>query len=148
MGRRSKKYTIISKFNKEFNFSSCVIDIYSKYSWVVALKGKKGNTISNAFQKVLKESNRKPNKILVDKDSEFYNRSMKSWLEKNDVEIYSMHNEGKSVVAERFIRTLKNKIYKYMTSILKNVYIDKLDDIVNKYNISHHNTIKMKRVDE
>ena len=53
---------------------------------------------------------------------------------KNDIEIYSAHNEEKSVVAERFIRTLKKKIYKYMTSISKNVYIDKLDDIVNKYN--------------
>ena len=71
---------------------------------------------------------------MVDKSSEFYNRSMKSWLEKNDIEIYSTHNEGKSVVAERFIRTLKNKIYKYMTSMSKNMYINKLDDTVNKYN--------------
>ena len=59
---------------------------------------------------------------------------MKSWLEKNSIETYSTNNEGKSVVAERFIRTLKNKINKYMTSISKNLYIDKLDDIVNKYN--------------
>ena len=56
---------------------------------------------------------------------------MKSWVEKNDIEMYSTHNEGKSVIAERFIRTLKNKIYKYMTSISKNVYNDKLDDIVD-----------------
>ena len=56
--------------------------------------------------------------------------------------MYSMHNEGKSVVVERFIRTLKNKIYKYMTSISKNVYIDKLDDIVDKYNNTYHSTIK------
>ena len=72
---------------------------------------------------------------------------MKSWLEKNDIEMYSTHNEGKSVIAERFIRTLKNKIYKYMTSISKNVYIDKLDDIVNKYNNAYHSTIKLKPVD-
>ena len=58
--------------------------------------------------------------------------------------MYSIHNEGKSVVAERFIRTIKNKIYKYMTSISKNVYIDKLDDIVNEYNNTYHRTIKMK----
>ena len=63
--------------------------------------------------------NRKPNKIWVDKGSEFYNRSMKSWLEKNDIQMYSPHNEGKSVVAERFIKTLKNKISKYMTSVSK-----------------------------
>ena len=61
--------------------------------------------------------------------------------------MYSTHNEGKSVVAERFIRTLKNKIYKYMTSISKNVYIDKLDDIVNEYNNTYHRTIKIKHVD-
>ena len=61
--------------------------------------------------------------------------------------MYSIHNEGKSVVAERFIRTLKTKIYKYMTSISKNVYIDKLDDIVNEYNNIYHRTIKMKPVD-
>ena len=71
------------------------------------------------FSKLLDESNHKPNKIWVDKGSEFYNRSMKSWLEKNDIEMYSTYNEGKSVVAERFIRTLKNKIYKYMTLISK-----------------------------
>ena len=72
---------------------------------------------------------------------------MKSCLEKNDIEMYSTHNEGKSVVAERFIRTIKNKIYKYMTSISKNVYIDKLDDIVDEYNNTHHGTIKMKSID-
>ena len=72
---------------------------------------------------------------------------MKSWLEKNDIEMYSTHNEGKSVVAERFIRTLKTKIYKYMTSISKNVYIDKLNDTVNKYNNTYHRTIKMKPED-
>ena len=72
---------------------------------------------------------------------------MKSWLEKNSVKMYSTLNEGKSVVAERFIKTLKNKIYKHMTSISKNVYIDKLDDIVNKYNNTYHRTIKMKPID-
>ena len=61
--------------------------------------------------------------------------------------MYSTHNEGKSVIAERFIRTLKNKIYKYMTSISKNVIIDKLGDMVNKYNNTYHSTIKMKPVD-
>ena len=72
---------------------------------------------------------------------------MKSRLGKKDIEMYSMHNEGKSVIAERFIRTLKNKSHKYMTSISKNVYIDKLDDIVKTYNNTYHNTIKMKLVD-
>ena len=123
---------LISKFNKGFRFLLCVIDIFSKYAWVAPLKDKKGISIVNAFQKILEESKRKPNKLWVDKGDEFYNNCFKKWLKDNDIEIYSIHNEGKSVAAERFIRTLKNKIYKYMTSISKNVYIDKLDDIINE----------------
>ena len=99
------------------------------------------------FKKILDNSNRKLNKIWVDKGSEFYNSSFKKWLKDNDIEMYSIHNEGKSVVAERFIRTLKNKIYKYMTAISKNVYINKLDDIVDEYNNRYHRKIKMKPVD-
>ena len=72
---------LISKFNKGFRFLLCVINIYSKYAWVVPLKDKNGVSIVNAFQSILSKSNRKPNKIWVDKGSEFYNRSMKSWLE-------------------------------------------------------------------
>ena len=72
---------------------------------------------------------------------------MKSWLQENDIEIFSTRLEGKSLVAVTFIRTLKTKIYKYMTSISKNVRIDKLNDIVNKYNNTNQNTIKMKPVD-
>ena len=79
---------LISKFNKGFRFLLCVIDIYSKYAWVVPLKDKKGVSIVNAFQSILNKSNRKLNKIWVDKGSEFYNRSMKLWLEKNDIEMY------------------------------------------------------------
>ena len=143
---------LISKFNKGFRFLLCVIDIFSKYAWVVPLKDKKGITIVNAFQKILDKpmelhSERKPNKTWVDKGSELYNNSFKKWLKDNGIEMYSIHNEGKSVVAERFIRTLKNKICKYMTVISKNVYIDKLDDIVNEYNNTYHRTIKMKPVD-
>ena len=137
---------LISKFNKGFRFLLCVIDIYSKYAWVVPLKDKKGVSIVNAFQSILKKSNRKPNKTWVDKGSEFYNLSMKSWLEKNDIEMYSTHNEGKSVIVERFIKTIKNKIYKHMTLISKNLYIDKLDDIVNECNNAKHRTIKMKPI--
>ena len=110
------------------------------------LKDKKGITITNAFQNILDESNRKPNKVWVNKGSEFNNKSMKSFWQNNDIEMYSMHNEGKSVISERFIRTLKSKIYKYMTSVSKNVYIDKLDDIVNEYNNTYYRTIKMKTV--
>ena len=138
---------LISRYNKGIRFLLYVIDIFSKYAWVVPLKDKKGVSIVAAFQSILKQTNRKPNKIWLDKGSEFYNASFKKWLKNNDIVMYSTHNEGKSVVAERFIRTLKNKIYKYMTSISKNVCIDKLDDIVNEYNNTYHTTIKMKPID-
>ena len=89
----------------------------------------------------------KPNKIWVDTGSEFCHKSMKPWLKDNDIEMYSTHNEGKSVVGERFIRTLKTKIYEYMTSVSKNLYIEKLDKIVNKQNNTQNRTIKMNPVD-
>ena len=119
MGADLADMPLISKCIKRFRFLLCVIDIYSNYAWVIPLKDKRGVTITNAFQKILDKSNRKPNKIWVDKGSEFYNRSMKLFLQNNDIEMYSTHNEGKSVVAERFIRTLKNKIYKYMISVFE-----------------------------
>ena len=89
------------------------------------------------FKETLESSKRKPNKIWVDKGSEFYSSSFKKWLNDNDIEIYSINNEGKSIVAERFIRTLKNKIHKHIISISKNLYIYKLDDIVNEYTAIH-----------
>ena len=88
---------LLSKYNKGIRFLLCVIDIF-KY------------IITKAFQSILKQSNRKPNKIWVDKGSEFYNAYFKKWLRDNDIVMYSTHNEGKSAVAERFIRTLKSKI--------------------------------------
>ena len=138
---------LLSKYNKGIRFLLCVIDIFSKYAWVVPFKNKKGISTVKAFQIILKQSNRKPNKIWVDKGSEFYNAYLKKWLRDNDIVMYSIHNKGKFVVAERIIRTLKSKIYKYITSISKNVYIDKLHDIADEYNNTYHTTIKMKPVD-
>ena len=136
---------LLSKFNKWFRFLLCVVDIYSRYAWVIPLKDKKGESIVTGFQKILKDSNRKPNKIWVDKRGKFYNNSFKQGLKDNDIEMYSTKNKGKSVIPERFIRTLKTKIYKYMTSI--SMYIDKLDDIVKECNNKYHASIKMKPAD-
>ena len=108
------------------------------------MKDEKGPSITNAFNKIIKQSNRKPNKIWVDQGGEFYNHVFKKWLSSNDISMYSTFNEGKLVVAERFIRTLKNKLYKHMTATGKNVNNDVLDDIVNEYNNTKHNTLKMK----
>ena len=90
---------LISRFNKRFQILLCVINIYSKYLWVILLKDKTVITITNALQKILDESGYKANNMWVDKGSEFYNRLMKLWLQENDQEMYSAHNEGKSTIA-------------------------------------------------
>ena len=137
----------LSRKNKAIKYLLCAIDLYSKYAFVIPLKDKKGISIVNAFDKVIKQSNRKPNKIWVDQGGEFYNNVFEKWLSDNDINMYSTYNESKSVVAKRFIRTLKNKLYKHMTATGKNVYYDVLDDVVNKYNNTKHSTIKMKPID-
>ena len=121
-----------------------VIDIYSKYALVILLKDE---NVSNAFCKIIDESGRKPSKIWVDKGSKFGNRSIKFWLQNNDTEIYSTHNEGKSVVSERFGRNLEPKFINIWLLCWKNIYIDKLADIVNNYNNTYHSTVKMKPAD-
>ena len=137
----------LSKKNKGVKYLLCAIDLFSKFAFAVPLKDKKGTSITNAFNKIIKQSNRKPNKIWVDQGGEFYNNVFKKWLLSNDIIMYSTFNEGKLVVAERFIRTLKNKLYKHMTATGKNVYYDVLDNVVNEYNNTKHNTIKMKPKD-
>ena len=137
----------LSRKNKGIKYLLCVIDLDSKYAFVIPLKDKKGISIVNAFDKIIKQSNRKPNKIWVDQEGEFYNNAFGKWLSDNDINMYSTYNECKSVVAEIFIRTLKNKLYKHMAATGKKVYYDVLDDVVNKYNNTKHSTIKMKPID-
>ena len=111
----------MSKYNIEIKYLLCAIDLFSKYAWVIPLKDEKGTSIVNAFQKIISKG-RKPNKTWFDQGSEFYHHSFKYFLKINNIEMYSTFNEGKSVVEERFIRTLKNKISKHMTDIKKIYY--------------------------
>ena len=120
--------------------------MFSKYAWVVPIKDKKGTSIVNAFKKIISKE-RKPNKIWVHQGSDFYNKTLKFFFKINNIKMHSTYNEGKFVITERFIRTLKNKIFKHMTAIPKNVYFDVLDDIINKHNNTVHKTIKMKPID-
>ena len=136
----------LSKYNKGIKHLICAIDLFSKYVWEQPLKGKEGISIVNAFQKIISEG-RKSNKIWVDQGSEFYNKSFKDFLKINNIEMYSTYNEGKSVVAERFITKMKNKIFKHMAAVSKNVYFDVLNDIVNKCNNTVHRAINMKPID-
>ena len=136
----------LSKYNKGIKYLLCVIGDFSKYAWVIPLKYKRGISTVNAFQQIISKG-RKPNKKWVDQGSKFYNNSFKDFIKINNIEMYSTFNEEISVLAERFIRTLNNKIFKHMTTILKNVYFDVLDDIVNKYNNTVRRTIKIKPTD-
>ena len=136
----------LSKYNKGIKYLLCVIDLFSTYAWVVPLKDKRGISIVNVFQKIISKR-RKPNKTWVDQGGEFYNNLLKRFLKVNNIEMYSTYKQGKSVVAERFIKMLKNKIFKHMTAVSKNVYFDVLDNIANKYNNTVDRTIKMKPMD-
>ena len=113
----------LSKYNKGNKYLLCANDLFSKYAWIIPVKDKKGTSIVNAFQKTISEG-RKPNKIWVDQGSEFYCNFFKDFLKIYNIEMYTTYSKGKSVVAEIFIKTLKNKISKHKTAISKNVYFD------------------------
>ena len=107
---------LISKYIKGIRYFLYAIDLFSKYAWVVPLKDLK-DILINAFQSTLDRSNRKPNKIWVDQGSEFYNRPFKKWLKENHIEMYWKYNQGKSVVAERFVKNIKTFLLKDMLQI-------------------------------
>ena len=135
---------VLSRQNKGIKYLLCVIDLFSKYAFVIPLKDKKGASVVKRFKKIVNESGRRPNKIWADQGSEFYNKTFKNWLVDEGIEMYLTYNEGKSVVAERSIRTLKNKLYKHMAAIGRNVYWEVLDDVVAKYNDAISRSIGMK----
>ena len=138
---------LLARQSKGVKYLLRVIDLFSKYAFVVPLKDKKGSSVVKGFKKIVNESSRQPNKIWADQGSEFYNKTFNNWLVSEGIEMYSTYNEGKSVVAERFIKTLKNKLYKDMTAISKNVYWNVLDDVVDKYNNTINRSIGMKPKD-
>ena len=106
----------LSSKNKNVKYLLCVIDDFTKYAWVKPLKDEKRKIVLNTFIDIVNESNRKRNKFWVDKGRRFYNKLMHECLDNNDILIYSTHNQGKSVICERFIKTLKAKVYKNMAA--------------------------------
>ena len=132
-----------SKWNKGIKYLLMVIDIFSKYGWIVALKDKKTESVSLAFDHIFKKSKRKPEKLWTDKGSEFISKHFKDCLKKHDVMLYHTQNEEKSSVVERWNRTMKNRMWKMFTSNNNSIYWDKLDTLVNDYNNTKHRSIKM-----
>ena len=121
----------LSSKNKNVKYVLCDMDIFTKYAWGKRLKDNKGKTVLNVFIKIVNESNHKPNKLWVDQATEFYNKLMQEWLDNNDILIYYTHNEGKSVTAERFMKRLKSKIYKRMTTNDSKSYLPYLNELVD-----------------
>ena len=132
--------TALNEYNEGYRFLLLVIDIFSKYGWIIPLKNKQGITTANALETIFKE--RKPKKLWVDKGKEFYNNNVKGL-----VELYSTENEEKSSIVERWIRTMKEKIWKYFTDNNTYTYIDVLPDLVEDYNNTVHSSIKMTPVE-
>ena len=133
--------------NKGYRYILNVVDCFSKYAWSVHLKDKMGRTVLDAFRYIVKTSNRKPMYIWVDEGKEFYNKDMTAWLKDGNITRYSTHGEHKSAIAERFNRTLKERMWRRFTADNTRNWIDMLDDLVSKYNTSYHTTIRMRPVD-
>ena len=136
-----------SKYNDGIKYILNVIDVFSKYAWSIPIRDKTGKNITEAFNKILKQSNRKPDKLWVDQGSEFFNRVMDQWLKSNDIERYNTFNEGKAVVVERFNRTIKSRMWKFFSANNTYRYIDVLDELIRQYNNSRHRSIKMNPVE-
>ena len=137
----------LSKWNKGFKYLLTVIDVFSKFAWVVPLKDKKGCSITTAFADIIKTYKRKPEYLWVDKGSEFYNKTFKEWLLQNDIVLYSTFNEGKAVVIERFNRTLKSRMYKQFTIQNNTIWYNIIDKLVDEYNETKHGSIKLTPVE-
>ena len=120
----------LSSKNKNVKYLLCVIDVFTKYAWVKPLKDNKGETVLNAFMEIVNETNHKPHKLWVVQEREFYNKLIQEWLGNNYILMYSTHNGGKSVIAERFIKIPKSKIYKKMTANDNKYYISYLNKLV------------------
>ena len=128
--------TALSKENEGYRFLLLVIDTFSKYGYLIPLKDKKGETVADALKDIFKK--RKPEKLWTDKGREFYNKDVKDL-----VELYSTENEEKSSIAERWVRTIKEKMWKYFTDNNTYNYIDVLPDLVEDYNNTVHSSTKL-----
>ena len=132
-----------SKWNKGIKYLLTVIDVFSKYGWIVALKDKKTESVSLAFDEIFKKSKRKPEKLWTDKGSKFISKHFKEFLKKNNIKLYHTENEEKSSIVERWNKTMKNKMWKMFSANNNTVYWDKLDKLVDDYNNTVHSSIKM-----
>jgi transposase-like protein len=133
----------ISGSNNRKRYILCAIDVFSKRGWLEAVSNKSGPVIAKAFEKIFIRSGQRPRKIQVDKGKEFYNRHVKSLLKHHNIKLFSVESDKKACIAERFIRTIKGLIWRYMTCKKTKRFVDRLTDFENLYNKSYHRSIKM-----
>ena len=132
-----------AKQNDGDKYILCIIDVFSKFAWCIPLPDKKAVTILKAFKNVIKQSKRKPEKVWCDRGSEFYNELFKAFLDDNNITLYSTYGESKSVVVERFNRTIKNWLWKYFTAKHTRDWVNTLEELTDFYNRQKHRSIKM-----
>ena len=132
-----------SKWNRGIKYLLMVIDVCSKYGWIAALKDKKTESVSKAFNEIFEKSKRKPSMLWTDKGSEFVSKHFKEFLKKEKITLYHTENEEKSSVVERWNRTMKNRMWEMFTANNNTVYWDKLDKLVDDYNNTKHSSVKM-----
>ena len=132
-----------SKWNKGIKYLLMVIDVFSKYGWIKALKVKRTESVSKAFNEIIEKSKRKPSMLWTDKGSEFISKHFKEFLKKEKITLYHTENEEKSSVVERWNRTMRNKMWKMFTANNNTVYWDKLDKLVDDYNNTKQSSVKM-----
>ena len=133
----------MQKFNDGYRYLLVCIDVFSKYAWFVPLRNKTGPSLVEAFKRIL-ASGRKPEKVMTDQGTEFFNRHFKALMKEEEIELYNTYNETKASVVERLNRTLKTKMWRYFTANKTMRYIDVLPNLVYSYNHSAHRSIKMK----
>ena len=132
-----------SKSNKGIKYLLMVIDVFSKYGWIIPLKDKKTESVRLAFDHIFKNSKRKPEKLWTDKGSEFISKHFKDFLKTHSIILYHTQNEEKSSIVERWNKTMKNKMWKMFSAKNNTVYWDKLDKLVDDYNNTYHSSIEM-----
>ena len=138
----------LSRTNAGYKYILTVIDIFSKYAWVIPVKTKSAKDMLPAFQTLLKKAApRKPERLQTDAGTEFLNKDVQKFFKDNNIVHFHSASDQKAAVVERFNRTLKSRIWTYFTAHQTNAYIDILDKVVDAYNHSYHRTIGMRPVD-
>ena len=132
-----------SQWNKGIRYLLMVIDVFSKFGWIEPLKDKRGESVTEAFEKIFASSRRQPRLLWTDKGTEFYNANVKRLLKEHNITLYSTENEEKSSVVERWNQTIKLRLWKMFSANNNTIYYDKLGKVVDEYNNSFHSSVNM-----